>query len=265
MSGHLSRPARAWLRAVPDSYPACVRTNSEPIDVALARQQHRAYAAALEQEGVLTRWINPDDTCPDAVFVEDTAVLLGPEALITTPGAPSRRAEVPPVAEAIGATIPTSTMALPATLDGGDVLRSGDTLFVGLSGRTNAAGLEALAARAAAHGLTVVGVPVAAGLHLKSAVTLAAEGLLVAVADALDLAPFRAAGDEVLSVSEPFGGNVLALGRSVLVSAAAPQTAALLAGRGLHVTVLNVSELHKGDGALTCLSLRQPPRGSWCA
>lgn len=242
-----------------------MRTSTAPIDVALAREQHRAYAAALAEAGVALTVLPTDEACPDAVFVEDTAVLLGPEALITVPGAPSRRPEVPAIAAALAEAMPTVTMALPATLDGGDVLRSGDRLYVGLSGRTNREGLDALAALAARHGIRVIGVPVAAGLHLKSAVTLAAEGLLVAVTDTLDLAPFRAAGDGVIEVAEPMGGNVLALGSTVLVSADAPETAALLAGRGLQVRVLNMSELHKGDGALTCLSLRQPPPGAWCA
>lgn len=242
-----------------------MRTSTAPIDVALARAQHRAYAAALAEAGVALTVLPTDEGCPDAVFVEDTAVLLGPEALITVPGAPSRRPEVPAIAAALAEAMPTVTMALPATLDGGDVLRSGSTLYVGLSGRTNREGLDALAALAARHGIRVIGVPVAAGLHLKSAVTLAAEGLLVAVADTLDLAPFHTAGDGVIEVAEQSGGNVLALGSTVLVSADAPETAALLAGRGLQVRVLDVSELHKGDGALTCLSLRQPPPGAWCA
>ena len=242
-----------------------MRTGDALIDVALARQQHRAYADALESEGVLIHWIETDETCPDAVFVEDAAVLLGPEALVTVPGAPSRRPEVPPIAAALAARLRTTSMAHPATLDGGDVMRAGDVLFVGLSSRTNRLGLAALEQVAGGHGLTTVGVPLSAGLHLKSVITLAAEGVLVAVEGALDLTPFRAHGLQIHTVSEFHGGNVLALGDTVLVSAHAPQTAALLRGLNLRVVVLNLSELHAGDGALTCLSLRQPPPGRWCA
>ena len=258
-------PERAWLRALPDSYPRCVRTTSEPIDVALARAQHAAYADALADAGVSVVVLETDERCPDAVFIEDTAVLLGPEALITVPGAPSRRAEVPPVAEALERSLALRRLSPPATLDGGDVLRVGDRLIVGLSERTSPAGALGLREVASPWGLTVDALPVAAGLHLKSALTLAAPDLLVAVRGAFDLGPLGAWGLQVLEVDEPMGGNVLALGPRVLVSASAPETAALLRGQGLDVRVLNVSELHKGDGALTCLSLRQPPPGCWCA
>ena len=157
-------------------------------------------------------------------------------------------------------------MAATATLDGGDVLRIGARLFVGLSSRTNAEGAAALVQVAALDGLEVVTVTVRDGLHLKSACTLASPTLLVVdprVMGASDLEPFRVAGIELLDVVEPAGANLLALGNAVIASAAAPRTAQILRERGLDVRIVNVSEFHKGDGALTCLSLRVPRAGCW--
>lgn len=257
-------PRLAWLRAVPESMPLCLRERPEPIDVALARAQHGAYAAALADAGVELRWLPAEDSCPDCVYIEDTALLLGPVALATVPGAPSRRPEVAPVAAALAVQMSVHSMALPATLDGGDVLRAGEHLFVGLSGRTNAGGVQALRDVAEPRGLRVHPVPVTGGLHLKSAITMATPELALLVRGALDPAPFQAAGLEVLAVEEPLGGNVLGLADRVIVSSSAPGTAATLRARGLPVVSVDVSELHKGDGALTCLSLRQPPPGCWC-
>jgi dimethylargininase len=258
LSARFASPARAWLRAISDRLPDCLRDNALPIDVGLARVQHAAYAAALADAGVAVEVLPEATDCPDCVYIEDEAVLLGPTTLITTPGAPSRRAEVAGVLPVLQAAGPVQRMTAEATLDGGDVLRAGDTLFVGLTARTSREGLASLRALADPLGLTVEPVPVHAGLHLKSAVTLAAPGLLVLVRGQVDPAPFARAGLEVLQVDEPHGGNVLALADRVLVSAASPRAGALLRERGLRTVEIDVSEL-------TCLSLRQPPPGAWCA
>lgn len=258
-------PHTAIVRDVPDAYLHCLRSGELPLDVARARLQHRDYVAALAAAGVEVLRLAADEAHPDACFIEDTAVILGAHALISRPGAPSRRGECGPVAAALRARCELHTMAAPAILDGGDVLRAGPLLFVGLSQRTDAAGARSLAAVAAREGLELRTVPVAAGLHLKSAVTLIDEHTLVLHDGALDPAPFTAAGLDLLRVSEPAGGNVLALGPRLLVSADAPATAALLIGRGYEVVSLDVSEFHRGDGALTCLSLRLPAPGTWCA
>lgn len=265
LSARFASPARAWLRAIPDSFPDCLRDNDLPIDVGLARAQHAAYAAALADAGVAVEILPAAPDCPDCVYIEDVAVLLGPTTLITTPGAPSRRPEIAGVLPALVAAGPVQRMSAEAILDGGDVLRAGGTLFVGLSARTSPAGVASLRALAEPLGLSVLTVQVSAGLHLKSAVTLVAPDLLALVSGQLDHAPFVEAGMTVLLVDEPHGGNVLALEDRVLVSAASPRTGARLRARGLRTVEVDVSELHKGDGALTCLSLRQPPPGAWCA
>lgn len=256
-------PVRALVRAVPASYARCLRESPVAIDVARAREQHAAYLAALRDAGVELLELPADEAHPDCCFVEDTAVLVDGAALITHPGAPSRRGECAAVAAALAPHLRLTTMSTDAILDGGDVLRTGDTLHVGRSSRTDAAGVAALTAFAAPHGLTVRAVPLAAGLHLKSVVTLADPRTLVLQAGALDPAAFP--GLDVIEVPEPVGANVLALGRRVLVSTAAPITAARLAARGLEVVRLDIEEFNKGDGAFTCLSLRLPPPAHWCA
>lgn len=268
-SRRFAAPARALVRGVPGSYARCLRREQVEVDPARARAQVEEYARALAACGVVVDVLPTDEACPDACFVEDAAVVLDASlALITRPGAPSRRPEVPPISAALGACV-TRQVGMDddpdATLDGGDVLRVGDVLLVGLSERTNQAGADALARAARPLGLTVRAVPVGEGLHLKSVVTLVAPDLAV-VTPEVDQDALRALGVRCLLVDEPAGANVLALGRVVLASSAAPRTATRLAREpGLDVRMIDVSELHKGDGALTCLSLRVPPPGAWCA
>jgi dimethylargininase len=264
----LALPSRVLVRSVPASYTACLRSDprAEP-DLLTAHRQHAAYVEAIRALGVVVVAVPPDDASPDACFVEDAAVVTGAHAVATRPGAPSRRAEVVPVARALADVCIVHAMEPPATLDGGDVLRVGATLFVGLSARTNADGAAFLAEVAARDGLATCVIPVATGLHLKSACTLADAATLLyapALLDEAALALFRASGLACVQAPEPIGANVLALGDRVLVSAAAPATAALLEARGHAVVPVDVAEFHKGDGALTCLSIRIPPPGGVC-
>jgi dimethylargininase len=252
----MQRPVHAWVRSPAESYRDCLREDAgAAIDVERARAQHAGYVAALAATGVVVEALAPDEASPDGCFVEDTAVLWDGGGVLTSMRAPSRRGEGASVSAAIAGLAP-----MEGHLDGGDVLRAGARFFVGRSSRTTDAGIAALGR---ASGLEVVPVDVRAGLHLKSAITLLDARTAIVHGDAVDRAPF--AGLELVETDEPYGANVLALGRTVLVSAAAPRTAALVRARGLHTVVLDVSELHKGDGALTCLSLRRPPPGGWCA
>jgi dimethylargininase len=260
-------PERVLVRAMSSRYADCLRSETiSRIDVPLALAQHAAYVDAIRATGTSVETVPGDDNSPDACFIEDTAVITGRHALGTRPGAESRRAEVAPVARALAAHLEVHAMDGPATLDGGDVLRIGSALFVGISGRTNMAGAAALARVAALDGLTVTPLSVRGGLHLKSSCTLASGSLLLYDAKLFtdaDLKLLRIPGLECLAAQEPAGANVLALGETVLVSASAPQTAAALLSHGLQVRMLDISEIHKGDGALTCLSLRAPRAGAW--
>lgn len=267
MTAPFARPATVIVRAPSASYARCLRANaSEAIDLDAARLQHAGYVGALIETGAEVVVMQREDELPDACFVEDAAVVLDRGALLTRPGAESRRAEVPSVAAVLERHRKLHTMRAPATLDGGDVLRVANRLFAGLSRRTNDEGIAALREVAKAEGIEVVPLVVRDGLHLKSACTLAAPGLVVFDPDMIDraaIAAFEAARLETVAAAEPAGANVLAIGDRVLVSAAAPRTAALLGARGLAVRSVDVREIHKGDGALTCLSLRVAAPGTW--
>jgi dimethylargininase len=262
------RVQTAVIGGVADSYADCEREDARAVlDAERAREQHTRYAAALGAAVPNVLRVAAPAAHPDCVFVEDAAVVIDAErAVLTRPGVTSRLGEVEEVEGVLAPLLRLERLRAPATLDGGDVLRVGDVLFVGLSGRTNSAGANALAAIAREAGIESQTLRVARGLHLKSACSLAAANTLVYDPDAgLDLGAFRALGLACVAAAERFGANVLALGDGrVLVSASAPATAALLRTRGLEVTVIAMSEFHKADGALTCCSIRIPARGAWC-
>ena len=239
----------ALVRPVPASYAACLRHNREPIDVSIARRQHAGYLSALRAAGFEVVTLAALDDAPDSVFVEDPVVVLDRHAVLARVGAESRRVEVASIAPALE-DFELVRMTAPATLDGGDVLRMGDRLFVGISDRTNRAGFEVLATIARAEGIEAIAIELGGGLHLKSFCS----GLGDAVVGCFDCIDRAAFGDiETIDAPEPAGANLLDLGARVLVSAAAPKTAALVGERAL---IVNVDEFHKGDGALTCLSIR---------
>jgi dimethylargininase len=247
----------ALTRAVPASLARCELTHLErvPIDVARAAEQHGRYEAALRALGVEVVRLPVTDELPDSVFVEDAAVVVDEIAVLARPGAESRRAEVPSVAEALARYRRLVSIAAPGTLDGGDVLRIGRRIFVGLSARTNAAGVAELAAHLAPFGYRVEGLELTGCLHLKSAVTAIDDGTIVlnpAWVDARRLGVRRAIE---VAPGEPMAANVLAIGRSVLVNATAPRTAERIAAAGFDVVPVDQSELAKAESGLTCCSL----------
>ena len=249
----------AITRDVSASLGACELTHlsRRPIDVALAREQHDAYRQVLASLGFVVVSLPALDEHPDAVFVEDTAIVLDELAVLTRPGAASRRGEVAAMEPALEALRPLVRIEAPATLDGGDVLRVGRTLFVGRGTRTDAAGVAALRAAVAPAGYEVLPVDVAGALHLKSAVSALDERTLLVDRSACDAGVFAARGLTLLDVpaDEPAGANVLALGADVLVGAAFPGTARLLARRGHSVYPVDNGELLKAEAGLTCCSL----------
>jgi dimethylargininase len=228
------------------------------IDLALALAQHAAYVGALGELGLEIVALAPLADFADACFVEDTAIVFGDAALVTRPGAPSRRGEEETVARALGDLgLRLTFMQLPATLDGGDVLRVGSTFFVGASARSNRQGMDALArfARRIDPAARVVPVPLPEGLlHLKCDVSALSDDTVLAACDLpLDLP----AGVRRLDVprSEAFAANAVAVGRGVLVAAGHPEAAAVLLRAGFVPRPLVTSELAKADGSLTCLSI----------
>jgi dimethylargininase len=253
------RARHAVVRQIGPAYRDALGQSSEvtPIDLALAQAQHAAYVAALESLGVSVV-VLPEGGFADGCFVEDTAIVVGRQALVTRPGAPSRRPEVDAVATALAALgVEVTRMAAPATLDGGDVLRLGDTLLVGRSDRTNAEGVTALTAWAAPRGLSVRAVDVPPGtLHLKCHATSPVAGVVVVARDALS-AEHVPEGWRIVKIpdDEAYAANTLGVGDTVLVAAGYPATARALTAAGVAVLALDTSEIAKAAGSLTCLSL----------
>lgn len=248
----------AITREVSPSIARCELTHleREPIDVELARAQHAAYEDCLRRAGCEVIRLPAEPGLPDAVFVEDLAIVLDEMAVVTRPGAASRRAEAGSVAEALARHRPVATLPAPATLDGGDVLRVGRTLYIGRTARTNGEGIARLAEVVAPFGYGVVEVPVEGCLHLKSAVTLAADGLLLVQAGWVSPAAFDPALEQLeVDPGEPYAANVLRVRETLIMPAAFPRTRERLESRGLRVTTVDVSELAKAEGAVTCCSL----------
>jgi dimethylargininase len=227
-----------------------------PVDVTRARAQHAAYADALAACGWTTRQVPAAEDCPDSVFVEDTVVVCEDLAVLARPGAPARRAEVSGVAatvESLG--LRTAAIQEPGTLDGGDVLQAGHTVYVGRGGRTNGAGIRQLRALLAPLGRTVVAVPLSGVLHLKSAVTALPDGTFLLLPQLVPAGLFPA----VRPVDEESGCHVVPLGADrVLIAASAPRTAELLEDIGFVPVVTDISEFEKLEGCVTCLSVLLP-------
>ena len=228
------------------------------IDLDLARRQHAGYVALLARHGLEILTLPPLPEHPDGVFVEDVVVVVEDTAVLTRPGAPSRRGEVKSVRaplEAHGLRI--AQIDPPGTLDGGDVLQVGTTVYVGATSRSSEDGAAQLARLLAPLGRTVVRVPVAGALHLKSAATALPDGTIVAVPGCVPHDAFT--GHEVIDALEPAGGDVLLLGSTVIVSASAPRTAERIAARGFDVELVQASELEKAESGVTCMSVLLGP------
>ncbi|MBX9585081.1 MAG: hypothetical protein K2X87_32650 [Gemmataceae bacterium] len=227
----------------------------QPIDADRAVAQHRAYRAALRAEGVRVVELPADPALPDGVFVEDMAVVLDEVAVLTSVAPPSRRGERAAVEAALAPFRPLVRLPADAFLDGGDVLRVGRTLYVGLTARTGEAGRRALAEAVRPFGYEVVPIRVTGCLHLKTAAA-AADGETVLINRAwAEAGPFAGLRLVDVPAAEPFGANALSLPGAVLASAAHPATADLVRGLGLRVVPLDVGELHKAEAGLTCMSL----------
>jgi dimethylargininase len=228
-----------------------------PVDTELADSQWEKYVAALEAEGFTTVEVESADTHADSVFVEDAVVILGNTAVLTSPGAGSRRGEIAGVERALSvleADLDVARIEEPGTLEGGDVLKVGTTIYVGRGGRTNSEGIRQFRAIANPLGFEVVAVPVSRVLHLKSAVTALPDGTVIGYAPLVEhpeLFP------RFLAVPEETGAAVVVLSPdSVLMSASAPLTAALIEDLGYRVVTVDVSEFEKLEGCVTCLSVR---------
>ena len=247
----------AITRAVSPAIASCELTHVQrtPIDVERAREQHRAYEQALIAAGGLVERLESDEGMPDSVFVEDVAIVFDELALITRPGAASRRRETVAVSDALAEYRPLARINAPGTVDGGDVLVVGRDVFVGLSTRTNAAAVDQMRTILEPRGYAVHPIAVRGCLHLKSAVTALDEGTLLVNRQWLDGGPFDRFALVDVDPLEPSAANALQLPDRVVFPAAFPRTADRLASRGFRLEVVDASELAKAEGAVTCCSL----------
>jgi dimethylargininase len=224
-----------------------------------AAGQHGRYLELLRSHGWAIVDAPPLDDHPDGVFVEDTLVVVGGSIVLTRPGAISRRTEVASMESVIGDRgYQVARITGDATLDGGDVLVTERHVFVGMSTRTSRSGAEQLAPVARREGREVVHVPVTRCLHLKTAITELPDGTLIAAEELLDTRAVTDHGYRVLRTDEPAGANVLTLGATVAVSSHAPRTAHLLGSLGFDIEQPDISEFHKLEAGLTCLSVLIP-------
>ncbi len=252
------RTTTAIVRGVSPSLVRCELTYLErdPIDLGRAVAQHREYVDLLQRGlGLAVVDIPADDALPDGCFVEDAAVVLDEAALLTMPGATSRRGELPAVAEVLARFRTVERTDLPATIEGGDVLRVGRTIFVGRSPRTNEPGIARLRAFAEPLGYTVVPVDVTGCLHLKSAVTALDDGRLLANPGWIDMRPFAAFEVVEVAEEEPGAANVLRIDDALVAHSGFPRTLERIAAKGHAPRLVDVSEFLKAEAALTCKSL----------
>lgn len=226
-----------------------------PVDPGLAADQHIRYCQVLSELGARVEWLAPLPEAADGVFVEDTAVVVDEAAVVTRPGVASRQRETASMAEALAAYRLLLTLPDDARLEGGDVMRVDRTLYVGRSARSNRAGIDALARLLAPHGYHVEGIDLAGCLHLKSACTFVPPRYLVFNPDWVDARWFPHLTPIAVDPSEAFGANTLSLGGVTLVGAQFPRTEARLRQAGITTRAVDVSELAKAEGALTCSSV----------
>jgi dimethylargininase len=247
----------AIARAVSPGIVNCELTfvARQPIDLAKAEEQHRAYQRLLEKCGARVLSLPAEPALPDSMFVEDPAIVLDELAVIFPLGTPTRRAEAASIARALSKFRKLAHVELPGTAEGGDILRVGRRVFAGLSSRTDAEGIRQLESILAPYGYDVITVPVTGCLHLKSAVTYLGRNTLLANRAWFDTKPFS--GFEWIDVApeEPHAANALTIGETVIFPASFPRTRARIEERGFHVTPLDISELQKAESGLTCSSL----------
>lgn len=229
--------------------------DAEPIDPVRARAQHAAYVAALEDIGVAVEVVDTHPECPDAVFIEDRAVVLDELAVITSMGSGERRAELAGMDELLAPYRSLAAIEPPGRIEGGDVLRIGRTLYVGASCRTDADGITRFAHCVEPFGYHVVPVPVFGCLHLKTGVTALDEGTVVINPDWVDDAAFSGLRRIRVDAHEPWAANTLTLGGMTLVQAGQEQTVRQIERAGFATRAVDISEFARAEGGLTCLSL----------
>jgi dimethylargininase len=247
----------AITRAISPSINDCELTFHARQEIGLAKavKQHQAYEELLRQLGVRVISLPAEPDLPDSVFVEDAAVIVDEIAVMTRMGAESRRGETESLARALSRYRRLKFMEAPATLDGGDVMRIGRTFFVGASSRTNADGISGLREILAPYGYQVKGVEVKGCLHLKSGCSYIGRNSVLVNRSWIDAAQLEGCNLIDVPAAEPTAANALLIEDVVINPVSFPQTKAMLEERGFNVRAIDVSELQKAEGGVTCTSL----------
>jgi dimethylargininase len=247
----------AITREISPRFNECEITHIErtAINLDAARVQHREYVQALKALGCDVIELPAEPDLPDSVFVEDTAFILPEVAVITRPGADSRKPETKSIIRALTPLTKYVQLHEPATLDGGDVLVLGKQIFIGLSTRSSPEAIDQLNELIGEYGYSVTGVQMHDCLHLKSAVTSPDENTLLINPNWVDTHHFERFSCIAVDPSEPFAANCLPIGDSIVFPEAFPKTRAKLEEAGFKVLTIDASELAKAEGAVTCCSL----------
>jgi dimethylargininase len=227
----------------------------QEIDVYLARKQHAQYERVLEDLGCQLKRLAVEPRLPDSVFVEDTAVVLNEMAIIARPGAETRRSETRSVSKVLSEYRTIFKIVSPGTLDGGDVLQMGKTLYVGITDRSNEAGINQLIDLVSPYEYEVVKVQVEGCLHLKSAATSVGEDKLLINRSWVDVKSFEGKTLIDIDPGEPYAANALFINGVIVYPTVFPETRRYLEDRGFSLRVVDVSELQKAEGGVTCCSL----------
>ncbi len=248
---------KAITRAVSKGIARCelVYRPRECVDYERSVRQHEAYRDFLRRRGALVFNLEASDSQPDCCFVQDTAIVLDELAIIASPGAPSRRDETEAVEKILSAEREVARIHPPATLDGGDVVRMGQQLFVGHSRRTNRAGIEALTNSARPHGYSVTAIEVTGCLHLTTACSALNEETVLLNPRWINSERFARFWTLHVPEDEPWAANALRVGEAVCVETNAPRTLELVGRHCAEVEALDISEFRKAEGSLSCLSI----------
>jgi len=227
----------------------------ESIDVELALAQHRKYCEALESAGATILCLDPEDTLPDATFVEDCAVVLDEVAVLMSMGSASRSPEVASIGRCLERFRETHRIVAPGRIEGGDVLQVGKRLYVGVSGRTNEEGIRQLSDVVGRYGYSVHAMPVGGCLHLKTAISRLNVDCFIVHRGWVDVSCIEGADFVEVPKEEPWGANVLVVCGKVIAPVSCPRTVEVLVGLGLDVDAVDVSEFQKAEAGVTCLSI----------
>ena len=251
------RADHALVRGLPATYEKCLtsRGPGEPIDLSLAKGQHRSYCETLRSLGLALIWVKPDDRFPDCCFVEDPAIVAGDTAIISRMGDPSRVGEEVALRDALRPLMTIREIVSPGTLEGGDVLQIDGKMYVGLTKRTNRSGLDQLETIVSELGLEIIPVKVSQGLHLKSSCTYIGDGYVVVTPGGLDGKIFSEYNTIQVPREEASAADCLRVRDRVLVLEGYPATRKQIEAEGFDTIALAMSEFEKCEGALTCLSI----------